>query len=276
MFELPEYITLAKQLAETVTGKLIREGHLGNSPHKFVWYNRRPIEFESITAGKRIGKAYARGRWLFIPANPGYVLVFGECGGKIIYHLSQSQIPKKYHLAIIFEDNSALSAMTQMWGAMELFKKGEELKRKYISDMRPTPIEPEFNFNYFTNLIDRCIQTEKRSVKGLLTQDQLIPGLGNSIAQDIMFKAKLNPKHPLDDLSKSNRKQLYDAIQKTVSIVIQKGGRNDEYNLFGQPGGYKRILSKDAAGKPCPECGTIIDKMQYLGGACYHCPQCQI
>jgi formamidopyrimidine-DNA glycosylase len=275
MFELPEYVIIAKQLVDTVTGKQIREGNLGNSPHKYVWYNRKPHEFKSLTAGKCFGKAYSKGRWLFIPTNPGYVLVFGECGGKILYHQSESQIPKKYHLAIIFRDGSALSAMTRMWGAMELYEKGQELTRKYIRDMRSTPIEPEFSFDYFTNLVDECIQKEKRSVKGLLTQDQLIPGLGNSIAQDIMFKAKLHPRHPIDDLSRSNRKQLYDAIQKVVAEVISKGGRNDEYDLFGQRGGYIRMLDKNAIGKPCSECGTRIEKMQYLGGACYYCPHCQ-
>ena len=276
MFEMPEYNTLARQLTDTVTGKKIKGGHLGNSLHKFVWYNCKPDEFESLISGKYMGKAYSRGRWLFIPANPGYVLVFGECGGKILYHQSKIRIPKKYHLAIVFEDDSALSAMTQMWGAMELYEKGQELKRKYICDMRPAPTEPEFSFDYFSNLIDECIQKEKRSVKSLLTQDQLIPGLGNSIAQDIMFKAKLHPKHPIDDLTRNMRKKLYDAIQRIVAEIISKGGRNDEYDLFGQPGGYKRILSRDTAGKPCPECGTRIEKMQYLGGACYYCPDCQV
>ena len=276
MFELPEYVTLARQLADTVTGKRIREAHLGNSPHKFVWYNRKPGEFKSLTAGKRLGKAYSKGRWLFVPANPGYVLVFGECGGRILYHQSLSQIPKSYHLAIVFEDDSALSAMTQMWGAMELYEKGQELKRKYICDMRPTPIEPEFTFDYFASLIDECIQTKKRSVKGLLTQDQLIPGLGNSIAQDIMFEAKLFPKHPAEDLSRRERKLLYDAIQKVIARAISEGGRNNEYDLFGQPGGYKRIVSKDTVGKPCHECGNRIEQMKYLGGTCYYCPRCQV
>jgi len=275
MFELPEYVTLARQLAETVTGKQIKAGHLGNSPHKFVWYNRTPDEFASLTAGKRLGEAYARGRWLFIPANPGYVLVFGECGGRILYHESEAQIPKKYHLAIVFEDGSALSAMTQMWGAMELYEQGQELNRQYIRDMRVTPVDAGFTFDYFTHLIDECIGQERRSVKGLLTQNQLIPGLGNSIAQDILFKARLHPRHAIDDLSGAERKQLYNAIQDAVAEAIRRGGRNDEYDLFGKRGGYQRMLDKDAAGKPCPECGTPVEKMQYLGGTCYYCPQCQ-
>jgi organic hydroperoxide reductase OsmC/OhrA len=43
MFELPEYITLAGQINETLTGKAIKKGYPGNSPHKFVWYNWKAL-----------------------------------------------------------------------------------------------------------------------------------------------------------------------------------------------------------------------------------------
>ena len=69
-----------------------------------------------------------------------------------------------------------------MWGAMELYEAGQEQERQYIKDMRPTPIEAGFTFEYFSGLIDSLLSGEKRSVKGLLTQEQLIPGLGNAIA----------------------------------------------------------------------------------------------
>ena len=276
MFELPEYMNLARQLRATVTGKRVAAATLGNSPHKFVWYNRTPDEFASLTRGKTAGKAYSRGRWLFLPLEPGYVLVFGECGGKIVFHESSSLLPKKYHLSVEFEDGTALSATTQMWGAMELFGKGQELGRKYISDMRPTPTDPDFGLHYFNSLVDECVQGEKRSVKSLLTQDQLIPGLGNAIAQDIMFKAKLHPRHALGSLDPVQREALYRAILEKVSEVIHAGGRNDELDLFGQPGGYPRIMDKSAVGGKCPDCGATIEQIQYLGGACYFCPSCQI
>jgi len=162
-----------------------------------------------------------------------------------------------------------------MWGAMELYEKGEEKNRKYVKDMRVTPIENKFTFEYFSNLIDSLLSDKKRSVKGLLTQDQLIPGLGNAIAQDILFKARLNPKFPISELDKNKRKKLYNKIIATVRDAIEKGGRYDETDLYGNPGGYVRILDKNTVGKPCPVCGKKIEKMQYLGGTCYFCPACQ-
>ncbi|MCL4271356.1 MAG: hypothetical protein KJZ72_17495 [Anaerolineales bacterium] len=276
MFELPEYTILARQINKTLVGKTVKKGNLGNSPHKFVWYNRKHEEFTKLTRGKVIGKAWVQGRWLIVPCEPGYNLVLGECGGKILYHPADSELPEKYHLWIEFEDGSSSTITTQMWGAMELFEAGKEQERQYIKGMRVTPVEKAFTFKYFSALIDDLLKGEKRSTKGLLTQDQLIPGLGNASAQDILFRAHLLPRRALSDLSTGQRHDLYDSIVDTVREIIDQGGRNDEVDLFGKPGGYVRLMDSKAAGKPCPECGTKIQKMQYLGGACYFCPKCQV
>jgi formamidopyrimidine-DNA glycosylase len=275
MFELPEFVTLAGQINATLTGRIIQHGSLGNSPHKFVWYNRRADEFAALTQGKAVSTAHARGKWLFIPLEPGYVLVFGECGGRILYHPAGAKLPEKYHLWLAFTDGSSLTAMTQMWGAMELYESGQELERQYIKGMRATPTDPEFTYGYFSALIDSLLPGEKRSVKGLLTQEQLIPGLGNAIGQDILFRAGLHPRRPIGELSDEQRRGLYDTIESTVRNVIAGGGRCDESDLFNHPGGYVRLMDSKTVGRPCTVCGTPIEKLQYLGGACYLCPRCQ-
>ena len=142
--------------------------------------------------------------------------------------------------------------------------------------MRPTPLDPEFTFEYFGGLIDEVLEGPKRSAKGLLTQEQLIPGLGNAIAQDILFRARLHPRHALADIDATQRRALYEAIATTVREAIELGGRHDETDLYGNPGGYVRQMDKEAAGRPCPRCGTLVEKIQYLGGACYVCPGCQV
>jgi formamidopyrimidine-DNA glycosylase len=276
MFELPEILTLARQINETLTGKIIQKGSLGNSPHKFVWYNQTHADFEELTRGKQIGVAAAKGRWLLVPFDPGYTLVLGELGGKVRYHPEGTPLPEKYHLCIAFNDGSFLTATTQMWGAYELYAAGMEQERQYIKDMKTTPVDIGFTFDYFSDLIDALILGEKRSVKSLLTQDQLIPGLGNAIAQDILFNAGLHPRHPLAELDRNQRRQLFEAIIKTVNEAIVRGGRNDEEDLFGNSGQYLRLMDKKAVGRPCPACGGLVVKIQYLGGSCYYCPRCQL
>lgn len=48
MFELPEFVILAKQMNDTLQGKVIQNGCLGNSPHKFVWCNPTHEEFAQL------------------------------------------------------------------------------------------------------------------------------------------------------------------------------------------------------------------------------------
>jgi formamidopyrimidine-DNA glycosylase len=275
MFELPEFATLAKQINATLLGKRIAQGQLGNRPHKFVWYNRTHGEFEQLTQGKTLGEAWAKGKWLFLPLDPGYLLLIGECGGKLWYHPAKTKRPKKYHLCLDFDDGSALTAITQMWGAFELYERGQEQNRQYVKEMRLTPIDPAFTHDYFRALIEELVADKKRSAKSLLTQDQLIPGLGNAVAQDILFRAKLHPRHPLNELDADQQDTLYKAIVSTVQEVIDAGGRYDEYDLYGNRGGYVRHMDRNAVGEPCPECGTTIVKVSYLGGSCYFCPTCQ-
>ena len=106
-----------------------------------------------------------------------------------------------------------------------------------------------------------------------MTQDQLIPGLGNAITQDILFKSGLHPKQWIVALENDQKRTLYDAIVRIIHEVIEKGGRNDECDLYGNPGMYTRIMDKHAVN--CPQCGQTIEKIQYLGGACYICSACQ-
>lgn len=275
MFELPEYMNLARQINQTLSAKTVLGGNLGNSPHKFVWYNRSQDEFARLVQGKTVAEAHVRGRWLFIPLEPGYLLLFGECGGKILFHTPGSKLPKKYHLYLSFMDGSFLTATTQMWGAMELYERGDEQERQYIKGMRPTPVDPEFTLEYFSNLVDELAYQNARSVKSLLTQEQLIPGLGNAIAQDILFQASLHPRYPIAELNQDQKEKLFTAIIETLQRIIEGGGRYDEFDLYGQRGGYVRIMDKNALERPCPQCGGKIEKIQYLGGACYLCPSCQ-
>jgi formamidopyrimidine-DNA glycosylase len=79
----------------------------------------------------------------------------------------------------------------------------------------------------------------------------------------------------MDNLNQGQRRKLYNAILKTVREAIRKGGRYDEYDLYNQPGKYVRRMDNKAVGRPCPECERKIEKIQYLGGACYFCPRCQ-
>jgi formamidopyrimidine-DNA glycosylase len=113
------------------------------------------------------------------------------------------------------------------------------------------------------------------SAKAFLATEQRIPGLGNGVLHDILWTARIHPRRKLATLSDDKMGRMYDAVKSVLPAMAEQGGRDTERDLFGQPGGYKTILSKHTLGTPCPVCGSTIQKATYLGGSIYFCPACQ-
>jgi formamidopyrimidine-DNA glycosylase len=113
------------------------------------------------------------------------------------------------------------------------------------------------------------------SAKAFLATEQRIPGLGNGVLQDILWVARLHPRIKMADLTPDDRQAMFAAVKQVLGEMTAQGGRDTESNLFGRPGGYKTILSKNTVGKPCPACAAPIRKESYMGGSIYVCPNCQ-
>ena len=201
-------------------------------------------------------------------------VVFSD-GVNLSYFANDHKIPKKHQLLIIFEDSSILCASVQMYGGL-LCAKENELDNKYYltAKEKPSPLLKKFDETYFNSIIsDSGLQ--KLSVKALLATEQRIPGLGNGVLQDILFNSGIHPKKKVSTLSAADFKSIFESVKTTLKEMAEKGGRDTEKDLFGNFGGYKTLCSKNTAGKPCPQCGSPIQKSSYMGGSVYYCDKCQ-
>jgi formamidopyrimidine-DNA glycosylase len=271
MLELPEMMTIAEQMNHELKGKRIESGNRGNSPHKFAFYNRGPKEYEEIPVGKTVGEVTGYGNWIFAPLEPGFMLVLGCMGGRILFHQNEDTLPKKYHLMLRFEDQTYLTVTIHMWGAIKLM--GESEAVDFHTTL--TPISDEFTYECFEQLLGDYEEKDKKSIKYFMISGPGVLGIGNSYLQDILFRAKIHPKRLVADINDEECRGLHGAIRETMKKAIELGGRYDERDLYNNPGRYIRILDSKAKGNPCPACGTTIEKIQYLGGASYFCPGCQ-
>jgi formamidopyrimidine-DNA glycosylase len=279
MIEMPEAATLARQMNAELTGKVIASFSRGTQTHKFLWLNRPDVEYETIQPGKAITGASYYGRSLYLHIGKENMLWWGDAGGKILYHAPGEELPAKHHLHWEFSDGSHLSYALQMWGAVKLLDAAEFNGRPHAESGLP-PLHPDFTFEHFDAMLDEYPEKTSKGVKGFLVATGYavpnhINGLGNAIVQDILFHARLSPKRKTPEITSEERQRLYEAIQATVAKAIELGGRYDEVDLYGKPGGYVRLIDSKAVDTPCPNCGAFIQKVSYLGGACYICPECQ-
>lgn len=274
MIELPEATNLAKQINDTIYGKRINGVTAAHTAHKFAWYYGEPAKYPDLLIGSAIGKAAGYGSMVEIDAGNSVILM--SEGAAIRFHIKNGPRPDRHQLLVEFEDGTAMCATIQMYGGIGSFPQGELDNPYYkVAREKPSPLSTSFDITYFSGIIDSQ-GVQKLTLKALLATEQRIPGLGNGVLHDILFNAGMHPKKKVGTLTKKDRDMLFISVKDTLAAMASQGGRDTELDLFGKPGGYKTILSKNTVNKPCPVCGTIIKKEAYMGGSIYFCQDCQV
>ena len=276
MIEHPEAVTIAGQIAETLTGKQIEAAVRGNAPHKFAFYNREPEAYASLLCGQSIVGAEASGSLIFVRTSGGHIIVLGGGGERILYHEGAETLPKKHQLLLQFEDGSFLTVSVQGWGSCQLFTPQELEQYHWYANRSLEATDGGFTADHFDGLFAPLEPDDSRSIKFFIISEPGVWGIGNGYLQDILLAARLHPRVRAVELSEEQRLTLHGSIVAVIRRAIELGGRTDERDLFGETGGYERRLSAAAVGRPCPACGDgAIAKESFLGGAVYTCPQCQ-
>jgi formamidopyrimidine-DNA glycosylase len=273
MIELPEAGVLAKQINQTIKGKIISEVIAAQTPHKFAFFTGDPQKYKEMLNGRTIGTSEPRGGLVEILAGE-FHLVFSD--GALLKFIGKGETePLKHQLLIRFKDSTSLSASVQMYASLSCIKPGTYDNPYYkVAGEKPSPLTAEFDRVYFDHLFG-LPDVPKLSLKAFLATEQRVPGLGNGVLQDILFVSGLQPRKKTGTLSDKQKEDLYQSIKSTLHKMAEEGGRDTEKDLFGNPGQYSTLMSKNNCENPCPRCGGKIIKEAYMGGSVYYCPTCQ-
>ena len=272
MLELPESYTIAKQINETLQGKIISYVELLHTPHKFAWVTSEQGSVEDHLEGQTIEGAKHQGGILEITTEDSMLLLSDGAYPK--YYEEKKKFPKNHQLAIYFDDDTAMFVSVQMYGIIMVYPKWACNHGYYVSSStKPNPLTKEFTYEYFRALYPA--NGKKLSAKAFLATEQRIPGLGNGVLQDILWDAGIDPRYDMTNATEEDFKALYDSVRKVLRAMCDAGGRNTEKTLFGEKGSYISQLSKNSLHQPCMRCGYEIHKAAYMGGTVYFCEHCQ-
>lgn len=243
-----------------------------------IGFVNKDIKAFDRLVGKRIESIASRGNVIRVKFDLGMNLILApEYGGTILYHASESTVPKKFHLKLDFSGNTALTVALSGMGVIQALKddelEGSYVYRRDFSDVASPLDENEFTLKRFS----KQLAEKKVNVKSVLVgKEAVIVGLSNSAFQDILYRAKIHPKRKASDLNESERRNLYDAVRLVIRDRIRLGGKDQFKDLNGKQGRYTPAMGPDMNGKTCPTCGTPVEKLSLGGGQVYYCPKCQI
>lgn len=272
MLEIPESLTISLQAGKTLTGRRITEVFNATSPHKFAFFYGYPAGYGKILKGRQVKSTKGHGMFVDICFDKNTFITIGE-GTNVRYYLPSKQPPDKYQLLVVFDDDSFVAFNIAMYGGIWAYYGILDNSYYQLSLKSTSPLTDTFDELFFDNILKSA--SKDLSAKALLATEQRIPGIGNGVLQDILFNAGIHPKRKKSTLSDFEKAQLFQSLKITLKKMTDLGGRDTEKDFFGNNGGYKTILSKNTVKHPCPNCGDLIMKEAYLGGAVYFCPTCQ-
>jgi len=273
VLELPEVLSRVRELNENIVGKMVKSVIPPSSPHKFCWFNGEVESYNDILTGKKVIAVNNVGIFVEIVFSDEKRLCYND-GVNLRLLTPGEKRPSKYQLIIDFEDGCALIFTVAMYGGI-ICHNGDYDNDYYISGKKSISIiGDEFSYQYFKNILSSV--NPSLSLKAFLATEQRFVGLGNGVLQDILFEARLRPRHKISELSEEDIKNIFNSIKSVLLDMTEHGGRDTEKDIFGSPGRYKTKLSKNTYKNGCSICGSEITKESYLGGTVYYCPKCQI
>ncbi|MAF85525.1 MAG: DNA-formamidopyrimidine glycosylase [Dehalococcoidales bacterium] len=269
MPELPEVETVKNELLPHIVGQQIT----GVTP---LWERivRQPSveEFCSRLVGQRITGAARRGKYLILSLISHQVLIIHlKMTGSLLLKPASAE-PDKYTRAIIYLDNETQIQFRdpRKFGAMWLV----EDKNTVIGKLGPEPLEADFT----PQTLLKSLSNRTAPIKALLCDQTFIAGIGNMYADEALFAAGIHSSRPGGNLSRDEVERLHRTIQQVLRNSIKNMGAstNTYYRPSGEKGfAHHHFQVAHRGGKPCPICGTSIERIVVRNRGTYFCPKCQ-
>lgn len=294
MPELPEVEVVARGLRNKVTGQTISK--VSATSEKVVGGSLE--KFKKLTQGAKIKNIQRVGKLLLLYlSNKNVILLHLKLTGQLIYvdrfgrgykgghsqKLYDTKPPSKYtHITFTFADKSHLYFNDlRRFGWAKVFSKQdlEEKKGeagKIFASVGPDPTDKEFDFKSFLSSVKR---RAKSNIYQVLMDQKTVAGLGNIYVNELLWRARVNPKTKVAKLSDQKILSIGKGIKPILEEAISYGGSsaNTFVKIDGSKGKYTDQLDAYQRQKqPCHrKDGGIIVRASMGGRGAFYCPVCQ-
>ncbi len=110
-------------------------------------------------------------------------------------------------------------------------------------------------------------------VKGALTDQRVMAGIGNAYSDEILHTAKLSPFKMTDRLDAAEVARLHAAMQEELNDAVNRSIGQGAATLKSEKRSGLRVHAR--TGLPCPVCGDTIREVSFADNSLQYCPTCQ-
>ncbi|KAL1918824.1 uncharacterized protein VTP21DRAFT_2846 [Calcarisporiella thermophila] len=242
MPELPEVERARLLLEENCVGRTISKAEAVED--KIVFQGDiTPESFSSTLTGRRVVGVHRYGKyfWMELDEGPGLVAHFGMTGNIQFEHLpplqyrskksSDGSFPPRFHKFII-TFSSAPSFPAEIHLA---FTDPRRLGRvRFVNHPQKEPPISLLGFDPILSMpsleeFSKLVQKRSMPIKGLLLDQGFSAGVGNWVADEVLFQSKIHPAQPANTLSDEECATLHEMLQYVCNTAVSVNADSSQF-----------------------------------------------
>ena len=226
-------------------------------------------------------ESYRRGKYILIPTlRDNILLIHLGMSGQIKIRNKKEILLKHDHVRITIESAKKnfyyiIYNDPRRFGYIDLFNKNEIKNHFLLKNLGVDPFSKKFNEEYLSQIF----KNRSKNIKNSLIDQNIIAGIGNIYACEILFKAKINPFKNVNALMDEDLKIIIKATKSILKKSITLGGTTikDHAQPNGKLGYFKQKLQVyGKKNKKCNICNKMLVMAYISKRSTFYCNQCQI
>ena len=117
------------------------------------------------------------------------------------------------------------------------------------------------------------IRSRRGQLKGVLTDQAVLAGIGNAYSDEILHAARLSPFAISDRLGDEQMARLHEATRRILRDAVDRSAGQRAATLKSEK--RSGLVVHGRTGLPCPVCGDTIREVSFADSSLQYCPGCQ-
>jgi formamidopyrimidine-DNA glycosylase len=268
--ELPEVESLVAFLRERVVGRVVARVDVPGI-HVLKTYDPPP----SALAGLEVTSASRHGKFLDLDVSGLHLVVHLARAGWLHWRPSLPPAPPRMGkgpigMRVHLDDGSGFDlteAGTQK--RLAVYVVHDPAFVPGVARLGVDPLSEAFTVEALAGLL----AGQRGQVKGLLTDQTLLAGLGNAYSDEVLWEVHLSPYKPAGNLTPAEVADLHRAIVTTLTDAVRRSAGLAAGELKAEKKSALNVHGR--TGLPCPRCGDEVREVSFATKALQYCPTCQ-
>ncbi|KAH0762891.1 hypothetical protein KY290_018964 [Solanum tuberosum] len=237
MPELPEVEAARRAIEENCIGKKIVKAIIADDSK--VIDGVSPVDFKASLEGKTIVAANRKGKnmWIELDSPPFPTFQFGMAGaiyikGVAVTKYKRSAVkdddewPSKYSKVFLELDDGLELSFTDKRRFARVRSLEDPVSVPPISELGPDALLEPMTVDEFY----KALSKKKIGIKALLLDQSFISGIGNWIADEVLYQARIHPMQSASSISKEDCATLLKCINEVIKKAVEVGADSSQYS----------------------------------------------